>query len=79
MHKLSLASLAELGWAELGWGHPKPPLVTHRVEAHDLRDGLREGVHKLGLASWVGLGWAGAIPKHSWPQMVWKLMIYVMA
>ena len=43
MHKLGLASLADLGWAGLGWGHPKSPLVTKGVEFNDLRDGLREG------------------------------------
>ena len=43
MHELSLASFAELGWAELGWGHPQVPLVTNVLEVDDLRDRLREG------------------------------------
>ena len=38
-----MASLAELGWAGLGCGHPKAPLVTNNVEVDDLRDGLRDG------------------------------------
>ena len=43
MHKLSLASFAELRWAEPGWGHPQVPLVTNGLEVDDLHDGLREG------------------------------------
>ena len=43
MHKLRLASLAELGWAGLGWGHPEASLVTNSVEVNDLCDGLKEG------------------------------------
>ena len=49
MHELSLASFAELGWAELGWGHPQVPLVTNGLEANDFRDGLREGNARIGL------------------------------
>ena len=42
MHNLGLASLVDLGWTGLGWGHPEGPLVTNGVEVHDLRDGLKE-------------------------------------
>ena len=45
---------------------------------------MRENNDNLGLASlaglgWAGPGWAGIIPRHSWPQVMYKLMIYVMA
>ena len=43
MHKLRLASLAELAWSGLVWGYPKAPMVTNGVGFVDLRDGLREG------------------------------------
>ena len=43
MAKLSLASFADLGLADLGWGHPKASLFTNGVEVGDLRGGLREG------------------------------------
>ena len=49
MHKLSLASFAELGWAELGWRHPQVPLVTNGLEVVDLRHGLREGDAQIDL------------------------------
>ena len=43
MRKLKLVSFAELGCAELGWGHPKLLLITYGLEVDDPRDGLREG------------------------------------
>ena len=49
MHKLTVASFADLGWAELGWGDPQVPLVTNVLEVDDLRDGLREGNARIGL------------------------------
>ena len=49
MHKLTLASFADLDWAELGCGHPQVPLVTNCIEVNDLRDGLREENARIGL------------------------------
>ena len=49
MRKLTLASFAELWWAELGWGHPQVILVTNVLKVCDLRDGLREGNARIGL------------------------------
>ena len=49
MHKLTLATFADLEWAELGWGHPQVPLVTNGLEVNDLRDGLREGNARIGV------------------------------
>ena len=59
MHKLSFASFADLGWAELGCGHPKPPrsqMVWKLLIYVMAQEGL---MHKLGLASLGELGLAG--------------------